>query len=172
MKSLRETLVNWIDIIDNADNGEKYVNQDMLQYLYDINKENTLTLFLNIQELERKEQKQELQTMYMGLESSMHNFSNLSRRLLEDKTSRQAKASAEEYIESGNLAYLIYICKAYFADGEYNGASNSGKWVLDSFINILRNNKAKYIEGGDSYDWAKNHGHEDYINLIIQKYNL
>lgn len=151
---------------------EEIILERLIDVIYEHKKSKTLEIFLHIQELERRAKEAELQKMYTGLETSLHAFSSLSRHLLEDKTSAQAKSTAKYYAASDNIATLIMICKAYFHNGEYGGASLNGRWILDSLINMLRKNKSKYLEGGDSYQWVLNNDHKEYIDMLIEKHNI
>jgi hypothetical protein len=150
---------------------DKTIIDKLIKLVYGFYQENTFPLFLAIQKLERDKMKEEVAIMYGGLEDSMNNFVSMARPLLEDKNNR-AKLMAKEIMFSDNLAYLIRICKAYFPDGKPHTAAQNGRWMLDAFVQILKENKSKYIIGGSSYDWAKNFGYVDYINLIIKEYNL
>lgn len=148
-----------------TDNG---VESEVLKLIYSKNKENTLNLFLKIQELDKKRIEEENMILYRGLEDGMHSLTSVCKHLLEEKTSRKAKDYAKILFKEVNIAYLINICKAYFPEGNSKGASNNGKWFFEKFKEMVINNKEKYLEGGDSYKWVQMQGHESYINKILK----
>lgn len=139
----------------------------MLNIIYNKNKENTLSLFLQIQNKDKQRIEAEKMLLYRGLESGMHSFSHLARELLENKTSKQAKGFLKYALKENNLAYLIDICKAYFPSGNSKGASENGKWFFSKFKEMLERTKKDYEKDGDSYRWAKSFDHLVYINLVL-----
>ncbi len=168
---IKKKLNGWLFALQMGANDDDIISQ-MIDLVYEYHKEKTIIIFLQIQELERQSKEKELAIMYHGLEDSLHNFASLTRAILDEKTSKQAKSKANEFINSDNLAYLIGMCMAYFPKGIHQGASNNGRWILNSFVEILRKNKEKYVEGGESYEWTEMMGYVDYINLIIKEHNL
>lgn len=148
--------------------SEEVVYQKLVEIIHTRYKKDMLTLFLQIQELDKLDMQKKLQTMYLGLQDGMHNSAILAKLLLESKTSRAAKEAAAYYFKSDNIASLINIMKAYFPNGKADGCSNAGRWFYDSFVEQLMLHKHKYLEGGSSYNWVTMYGHEDYINLILK----
>lgn len=169
LKDKLKELVELFEII-----GEKQVLNKLTNIIYDEYGENTLNLFLTIQQLDIQQVKIKQQELYRGMEFAMHSSSAMGRHLLEDKTSRQAKEYAKYVFtpKDANIASIIYTCKAYFIDGKSNGASNNGKWYFDKLIEILKTNKKDYLKGGKSYDWAINNDVADYIELVIKENKL
>ena len=152
----------------NDDAGwERY----LLELIYERNKENTMNLFLRISELDKKRLREEKMVLYHGLENGMHSFVHLSRLLMEEKTSRQAKDMLKHVFEGSDLTYILPICKAYFPDAKLHNASNNGRWFLNKFRDLVQRNKADFEEGGKSYDWAKINKHLDYIKLVLENIN-
>lgn len=170
-KSLQERLSGTEQVLSSGLMTEEQVARELVNIIYEYYQENLLTLILQIQQMDIDRIKREKMILYRGLEDGMHGMSILSEYLLEENTSRQAKDSAKFYFEpdDGNIAMLINIAKAYFPNGTSEGASKSGKWFFDKFVSLLKNNKEKYLEGGDSYDWAKSLNHCDYIDLVLKK---
>lgn len=147
---------------------EEILIEEMLNIVYSYHKKNTLKLFLQIQELEKKRIQEENNLLYRGLQDAMHLGAHGARELLENKTSKQAKDYFKCVFKSKNIAYVINICKAYFPNGTSEGASNNGKWFFEQFVTILKENKDRYLEGGKSYEWAKIFDHLNYINLVLE----
>ena len=156
-------------LFDTSDNS--LVLKEMVNVLFNHTDGNLLTFFMIIDKLSKDKRQKELNEMYQGLQDGMHSQAMLSRHLLEDKTSKQAKDFAKFYFnyKDGDIASLINIAKAYFKDGTANGASNSGHWWFEQFVKILKSNKDKYLEKGSSYKWACNYNHIDYIKLVLSK---
>lgn len=145
------------------------VRHNIIQILHDHYDGNLLSSFLEIEQLNKEKLQKEKDLLYFGLEDAMHNLSSVSRHLLEDSTSRQAKNYAKVLFTEDNLAYIIRIAKAYFPKGTCEGASINGKWFFNTFKDLLIKHKDKYLKGGDSYNWVCNFEHIDYINLVLSK---
>lgn len=168
---IRQQLAELIKLIDLGLPEDKVIDS-LIELVHDIYKDRMLVLFLKINELDKKDIKAQNLLFYRGLEDGMHGMTFLGSHLLEDKTSKQAKSFAKDQFEGNNLAHIIYICRAYFPKGTSEGASNNGKWFFDKFLSILKENKDRYLEGGDSYDWTIMFNHKDYIDLVIKENNL
>lgn len=156
-------------ILNNPLHTDKDINASLLHVVYEQNKGNTLELFLNIQELDKKRIRAENQLLYRGVESGMHSFSSLARTFLDNKTSHKAKSLLKFMLEENNAPYLIDVCKAYFPSGESKGASNNGVWFFDKFKDMLLVNKDNYDKDGKDYKWAKMFNHLEYIELVLLK---
>jgi len=167
---MKEKLTEWINLLTFL--PEEDVMGFIIDYVYSNKKENTLDLFLKIQELDRLRVKEENNLLYRGLEESMSNFGIIARHLVEDKTSRQAKDTTNHLCLGDNLASLIRSCMAFFPDGERGGTARSTGWILLKLVDILKNHKEKYIEGGINYSWSCMMGYDNYIALIIEKHKL
>jgi len=168
---MKNQLKIWGHLLDIG-TPKEVVLKTIVEYIYSQYKDDTLKLFLTLQELEKKEIKKEKEILHFGLQDAMHGLSALGSSLLEEKTSRQAKATAKFYFRSENLANLINICKPYFPDGVAGNASASGEWFFKQFVNLLIKHKDKYTKGGDSYDWVKQYDHEEYINLVLKNNDI
>ena len=148
---------------------DSHIDSLMLDLVYSRNKENTMKLFLEIQEKDKKRIKKKNQKLYMGLEGAMNSFVGLSRALLDGKNKRKANDYLDLIIKDGNIAYMIDVCKAYFPDGKPGGASNNGRWYFEQFKNMLLENKENFEEGGKDRRWAKSFDHLDYIELVLKE---
>ena len=164
---MKNKLEIWLSALKIGLVTEAQVLEEIVQFVYDRYKENTLTLFLQIQELDKKSKDKEYLFLYQGLQDAVHGMSGLARDIIENKTKMQVNERVKFYFKEDNIAMLIQICKAYFPSGNCNGASTSGKWFFEKFKEILIRHKSKYIKGGDSYQWTINMGHNDYIDLVL-----
>lgn len=154
-------------ILDNAQFlTDKQLESALINLIYEKNKDNTLNLFLRIQELDKERIQKENNRLYRGLESGMHMFSSLSRSFLESKS--EASSYLKEALDGDNISHLIIVCKSYFPKGKSDGASNNGKWFFSKFTDMLVKHRKKYEDGGEYYSWAKNQGHTEYINLVLE----
>lgn len=149
---------------------EDAIKTELINLLHEEYKQDMLPLFIRIQQLDKEQVENEKRLLYGGLEDAMHNMVNISRYLLEEKTSRQAKDSVKFMFESNNIAYLIRVMMAYFPNATSKGASNSGKWVFDKFIKLVLDNRHKYQKGGNDRTWLQNMKYDKYIDLILEKY--
>lgn len=153
--------------------GEELKVEDVVELLYNHTEGDLLPHFMIIDKLNKEKAKKEKLVMYQGTQDAIHQVSNLSQQLLEEKTARQVRDSAKYYFnnEEGNIASLINIAKAYFSDGETHAASRAGVWWFNKFVTLLRDNSGRYLEGGNSHKWAKDFGHLEYIKLVLKKNN-
>lgn len=157
------------DLIGSMDFIDDHVAEHMLMdIIYKRNKGDTLKLFLGIQDRDKKRMEEEVSKHYQATQSAMHNLSGISRPLLEDKTSRGAREYAKYLFEGDNISGVIDIIKIYFPDGTYGGAANAGVWFFDKFVDMLKANREKYEEGGDSREWAERYGHSEYIDMTLK----
>ena len=159
------------DIITSPFILDKHVKELLAEEVFKEYGDDATTLFMKFQELQRKKEKEANMILYHGLQDALHNLVGIGKPLLEDKTSRKAKAMTEILFKEGNIAYLINIMKAYFPSGKVGGASSNGAWLFDSFESLLVKNRTKYEKGGDSEDWARLMNHTDYIELILKNYD-
>jgi len=167
MKEKLQQLLSYLELGIPEDDVEK----ELLNFIYFKNKENTLNLFLRIQELDRQRIKEENNFYFQGLQDSLGSLGVIGEELLNKKDPKKAKAFAE-FIFNENPSYLINCCKVYFPNAKSNGGSGATKFVMDKLVEMIRKNKSKYIKGGDSYDWTVMFKHDKYIELIIKEYNL
>lgn len=144
----------------------------LIKLLYDVNKENTMNLFLRIQELDRKRIAVELLEWKIAAESTMNNFVGVSKKLLENKTSKQAKKYLDFIFDDDEvIVHLIHFCKIYFKDGTSKGSSNNGQWYFDKFKDSLLRTKEKWLPDGVNHNWVLKHEHEEYIKLILANHS-
>ena len=162
---LKDRLRNIIKLLDRDE--IELANKVLVEIVYSENKSKTVKLFLRLQELERKEMKEELMLHYMASESNMNNVVHVSKALLENKTSDKAKMIAAILFEDDNIPQLIQHCISYFPKGNSYGASNSGVWYFTKFKEMLVKYKEKYQEGGSSRSWAENFNYSEYIDLVL-----
>lgn len=141
------------------------------QYLYEESDKNLMHLILWVNEIEKQNQKEEMNTMYQGLQDAMHNMSHYSQEIEHLKTTPKKLKNINEFLynnKDGNIAFIINIAKAYFKNGTSEGASICGIYFFEQFKKFLLKNKDKYLTG-KSKDWAINFGHYDYIKLVVDK---
>lgn len=149
--------------------NESEYSRIVLGIVYDEHKEDTMAMFVQIQEKDKKRLRKEELKLKMAVENSMHSFIHIAKALLENKTSHKAKAFAKYAVDDDDITYLIDTCKVYFPDGKAKYAAPNAKWFLDKFIQILKKHKDKWIEGGSSRDWAVQFGHAEYIDLVLSQ---
>jgi len=169
--SLLQDTKQIISIAEYAGMSDVDLSDTLLRMLYSHSGGDILNYFMILQEEDRKAKNEELNMMYQGLQESMHNFVDLGKQLLENKTSKQAKSSAKLLLENedGNIAHMINTMKSYFPNGTVGCASGYGKWFYNKFVIQLMKHKEKYLPNGESYDWVKLFEHEEYINLILKE---
>ena len=141
----------------------------LVEFLYDESNGQLLEYFTLIDDIRKEKLREEKMILYRGLEDAMHSMSHLSSKI-EEKDMKGLDAINKIYFhpKDGNIAFLINIAKAYFPDGTYGHAANSGVDFFNKFRALLRKHKDKYLTG-DSMEWAKNFGHYDYIKLVLEK---
>ncbi len=164
--SLKEELNKILETINIA--GDKFGDVMLIDLIYKRHKDKTLELFLKIQERERLELEKENLDHYRATEQSMHMVSQLASELLENKTSRGAKLTAEEFFKGDNIAHTIDVMKVYFPNKSCDRASNNGKWFFNAFVETLQVYERKYIKGGDSRWWVEKFGHAEYIDELLK----
>jgi len=70
----------------NSGLSDSQIESELLNIIYERKKENMMTVFLQIQDLDKKRVQQENNLLYRGLEDGMHSLAGLSRELLDGKT--------------------------------------------------------------------------------------
>lgn len=148
---------------------EDYVHNKLIDYVYNHHKENTMKIFLAIQENERSEMKDKLRYYRWGIEESAGHLAILSKDV-ENKKIKSAKDSVSFWFNEENVAHIINTCRVIFPNAEYDGAAQAHRWIFDKFVSILKEHKHLYIEGGESRGWADNFGYAEYIDLVIEKH--
>jgi len=164
MSDLRKNL----NKILNSGLSDSQIESELLNIIYERKKENMMTVFLQIQDLDKKRVQQENNLLYRGLEDGMHSLAGLSRELLDGKTKAKALSYYKMVFEDGNIAHLIGVCKAYFPSGKSDGASNNGVWFFKKFTELLVKNKEEYMKGGSSFRWTEMYKHAEYISLVLK----
>lgn len=130
------------------------------------------SLLLIVSELIQANKDRELKEktiLQTGLQDSMHNFSNISKAILNDDI-KEAKNYVKMYFKpkNNNIAFISSIARAYFPDGISDGASETGKWFFEQFVKLLKNDPNMYING-DSKKWAEHVDIYDYLKLVLEK---
>lgn len=168
-QSLKEKIKKIANLIELGliDNDE-ILNITLINEIYEYNKENTLKLFLKIQEFEHNRLKKENNKYYKATVESLNIHAHLSMLLLEEKTSRQAKNYVNYILNSDNIASIIDVCKVIFPKGNAIGHNKVQIWFFDKFVNMIKNNLCQYQKGGKSRKWADNFDHTEYIDKIIE----
>jgi hypothetical protein len=166
--NLLEKIEEYIEKAKLLDHKDNMVRNEIIQIMHDHYEGDLLQSFLYIDQLNKKRLKKERQILYGGLEDGMHELSSISKKIMEGDI-KKAKQEINLYFTSDNIAFLIRIAIAYFPKGEYQSCSLIGRWFFDSFKSMLQEHKGRYLEGGDSFEWAKHHGYFDYIKLILSK---
>lgn len=141
----------------------------LVEFLYDESNGKLLEYFTMIDDIRKEKAKEERNIIMHGLEDAMHSMSHLSSKI-DTKDMKALKAINKIYFDpdDGNIAFLINIAKAYFPDGTYGHAAQSGVEFFNKFRTLLRKHKDQYLTG-ESMDWAKRCGHYDYIKLVLEK---
>ncbi len=161
-----------LEIIQNPLLDDSMIESKLMDMVYERNKGKTLQMFLKIQELDKQRIERELNLQMMAVSSGMHSLTHIIRLLTENKTSRKAKLFIEMLLNGeGGLSYIIDIGKAVFPKGKPTTHSNNGRWFFDKLEQQIVNNRESFKSGGDSYSWATNYNHLDFINLILENYD-
>ena len=156
-------------LIDHSLLTDEMIVDKLIDIVYAEHKQNTLKLFLDIQERERKEMEVERNLMYMGLLSALGNLGIIGKHLLEDKTSREAKAFTKELFEGDNIAYLLDAIKVAFPKGKVTNHSGAMTWVFDKFLKTFMLHSNMYLNG-ISRGWAKTFNHTEYLNKVFNNH--
>lgn len=168
LNKLQETINRLVELDKFVGLSDTEVNKEVIKLIYEHTNGNLLPLILEVDNLNKEKFKEKELLLYQATEQGMHNFSSISQHVLGDTNIRQAREFTKYFLEEDNLAHTIYIVKAYFPNGNAEGASNNGQWFFNKFKDILIKHKDKYLEGGSSYDWACNYKHIDYIKLVLK----
>lgn len=148
------------------------ITSSIINILYNHYQGNLFKIVMEIDNSAKEKAKEKELILYKGVEDGMHNFSSLAHHILEDTNIRKARRFAKFFLEEDNIAMTINIMKAYFPGGTCKGASTNGQWFFNKFKEMLTKNKDKYLEGGNSYDWACNYKHIDYIRKLLKEENV
>jgi len=138
--------------------------------IWDEYRENSMELFLKIQERERLEAKELLNLTRNGLQDAMHLVSNFSEYSINNKLAK-CKSLTNDIIFGENIANIIHIMRAYFPKGNDVFASKAGKSLFNKFVEQLLKCKEYYVVGGKHRDWADRYGHSEYIDLVLSNYD-
>ena len=162
-------IANHIVFLNLTGASDSAMIRELVEFLYDESNGRLLEYFTMVDDIRKTKLQEEKQILYNGLQDAMHSMSHMSSLIDENKT-RDLKALNKLFFDptDGNIAFLINIAKAYFPDGTYGHASNSGVDFFNKFRALLRKHKDQYLTG-DSVGWAKMHGHYDYIKLVPEK---
>lgn len=160
------------ELLSNPLLDDKDFEKGLMNVIYENNKENTLSLFLTIQELDKRRMERELQLQSMAVSSGMHSLTHLIRLITENKTSKKAKLFIEMLLNGeGGLSYIIDIGKAVFPKGRPTTHSSNGRWFFEKLEQQIVSNRDSFNKDGDSYSWATNYNHIDFINLVLENYD-
>lgn len=136
--------------------------------LYEKYKDDPSRLFTNINNRIISEQKKQQENIIKGLSDAVQHASMFMEYFVNGE-SEEAKSVIETIIFSNNISFVINICKAYFPNGDYGFAPQASRWFFDKSVELILKEKDRYLETGDSYTWAVQYGHIEYIKLIIKK---
>jgi hypothetical protein len=141
----------------------------LIEFLYDESEGRLLEYFTMIDDIRKEKLHEEKLILYNGLQDVMHSMFHMS-DTIDEGNMKKLKLINKLFFNptDGNIAFLINIAKAYFPDGTYGHAANSGINFFNKFRKLLREHKDQYLDG-ESTDWAKQHGHYDYIKLVLEK---
>jgi hypothetical protein len=170
MSNLRQKLH---DILGNPFvESDEELNGLVIQALYDENKSQLSRILADLQQKERNELEKQVNGVVHALDRSVGNFCHVSRLLLDNKTSHKSKGFLNEiYGDDGwGVPYLIDICKNLYPNCSAEYGSNNDRWFFEKFKDTLMPVIDEFLEGGDSYDWAKSFGHIDYIKKMNERY--
>ena len=157
-------------LIDHSLLTDEMIVDKLVDIVYDAYKKDTLKLFLTLQEIERKEMEIERNNMYMGLTDSLGNLGIISQHLLEDKTSREAKAFTKELFEGDNIGYIMNAIKAAFPKGKVTNHNGAMVWVFNKFRDIVLKHSSMYLNGA-SKGWAMIFNHLPYLKKVFNIHN-
>jgi hypothetical protein len=145
------------------------LTKTLVEFLYNETNGQLQSYFMMIDDIRKEQLREERNLIMHGLEDAMHAMSHLSGKI--DEKDMKALINVNKiYFDSadGNIAFIINIAKAYFPDGTYGHAAQSGVEFFNKFRALLRKHKDQYLTGS-SMDWAKRLGHYDYIKLVLEK---
>jgi hypothetical protein len=162
-------VVEQIQFLKHCGASDHMMTKALVEFLYDETNGQLQSYFMMIDDIRKAKAQEERQVLYNGLQDAMHSMSHMSSLIDENKT-KDLKGLNKLLFDptDGNIAFLINIAKAYFPDGTYGHAAQSGVEFFNKFRALLRKHKDQYLTG-DSMDWAKRCGHYDYIKLVLEK---
>jgi len=162
-------VVKQIEFLKYCGSSDSALIRTLVEYLYDESQGKLLDYFAMVDDIRKEKLHEEKMILYHGLEDAMHSMSHMSNNI-DEGNMRTLKNINKIYFDptDGNICFLINIAKAYFPDGTYGHAAASGVDFFNKFRNLLRKHQDKYLTG-DSMEWAKTHGHYDYIKLVLDK---
>ena len=165
---LKDVVLN-IEFLKECGSSDSTMLKLLVEYLYDESNGKLLEYFTMIDDIRKERLQEEKLILQMGLQDAMHSMSHMS-SLIDENRTKDLKGLNKLLFDptDGNIAFLINIAKAYFPDGTYGHAAQSGVEFFNKFRKLLRTHKDKYLTG-DSKDWAKMHKHYDYIKLVLEK---
>lgn len=164
-----KTVAEQIVFLNHTGAPDSVMLKLLVEFLYDESEGRLLEYFTMIDDIRKAKLQEEKNILYQGLQDAMHSMSHMSSLVDENKT-KELKALNKLFFDptDGNIAFLINITKAYFPDGTYGHAAQSGVDFFNKFRALLRKNKDQYLTG-DSMNWAKRLGHYNYIKLVLDK---
>jgi len=162
-------VVKKIEFLKYCGSSDSALIRTLVEYLYDESNGKLLEYFTMVDDIRKEQLHKEKMVLYHGLEDAMHSMSHFSSKI-DEGDMVALKAVNQIYFDptDGNIAFLINIAKAYFPDGTYGHAAQSGVEFFNKFRDLLRKHKDQYLTG-DSMEWAKRFGHYQYIKLVLDK---
>jgi hypothetical protein len=162
-------VVKKIEFLKYCGSSDSALIRTLVEYLYDESNGKLLEYFTMVDDIRKEQLHKEKMVLYHGLEDAMHSMSHFSSKI-DEGDMVALKAVNQIYFDptDGNIAFLINIAKAYFPDGTYGHAAQSGVEFFNKFRDLLRKHKDQYLTG-DSMEWAKRFGHYEYIKLVLDK---
>jgi hypothetical protein len=123
----------------------------------------TMQLVLMLNENQKAKQKVVLDDFRQGLSIAFDELVGVMRD--EEAGRRKSKHSALGILMSPDrVAISLYYLRPYLSDPKKASWSNNTEWLVKWVLKHM--DFPKYLEGGDSHDWAIRHGHLDYIKAL------
>jgi len=170
-----KTVAEQIVMFNHMGTPDSALIKMLVEFLYDESEGRLLEYFTMIDDIRKEKLHEEKMVLYNGLQDAMHSMSHMSdiieeEKLVDKEKMKDLKALNKLFFDptDGNISFLIHIAKAYFPDGTYGHAANSGVNFFNKFRALLRKHKDQYLNG-ESKDWAIRNKHYDYIKLVLEK---
>jgi hypothetical protein len=123
----------------------------------------TMQLVLAVNEEHKRKTKEEMDDYRQGLSIAFDELVGVMRD--EEAGRRKSKHSALGILMSPDrVAMSLYYLRPYLKDPKKASWSNNTEWLVKWILKHM--DFPKYLEGGDSHDWAVRYGHLDYIKAL------
>jgi hypothetical protein len=122
----------------------------------------TMEMILHLNEKKKAFYEKRDRENWMGMDFACNALTELIQ--LVEKKKRPKVFIDNVLFEKDRIAYVVNFLKVWVPNPDKLGFSNTSRWMLKKSTEVF--NFEKYLPGGESYDWAVQYDHAEYIQKL------